>query len=124
MAARAATGEEVAIVQVPLTVHIFHYLVRNPTMDMVMATVTATQVSAIKASQIKVQAMDKPFRTSETSTASSEEVEAAAAGVEAAEVAAAAVILVMVEVVGEATAKASFSSMTRKRKRKKRRKKA
>ena len=76
MAARAATGEEVAILQVPLTVHIFHYLVRNPTMDMAMATDTAMQVSAIKASQIKVLVMDRPFRTSAMSTASSEEVEA------------------------------------------------
>ena len=70
MVARAAMEEEVGIVQVLLTVHTFHYQVRNPTMDTAMATVTTTQVSAIKASQIKELATDRPFRTSATSIAS------------------------------------------------------
>ena len=65
-----AAMEVVVILQVPLTVHTFHYQVRNPTMDTAMATVITTQASAIKASQIKVLDMDRPFRTLVTLTAS------------------------------------------------------
>ena len=65
-----AAMEVVVILQVPLTVHTFHYQVRNPTMDTAMATVITTQASAIKASQIKELATDRPFRTSATSIAS------------------------------------------------------
>ena len=59
------------IVLVPLTVHTFHYLERKPTTGITVGTVTTViKVTAIKASQIKALAMDRPYRMSETLTAS------------------------------------------------------